>query len=127
MIRSHFSRVVLAITAAWAGGCQAIGITCTDVGRFAVNVQVRNARTGTPEADGALLIIRNDVYVDSMRGRAGGPPVLAAGPEQTGTFEVRVEKAGFRAWQRNNVRVGRSGACERLQSAILTALLEPTP
>lgn len=106
-----------------AGGCA--GITCTDVGGYAVQVEVRDAATRAPATEGAVLTVTDGAYVDSMRGGPGGPPVLAAAPERPGTYLVEVRRAGYAPWARSGVRVERAGRCDRLDSARITALLEP--
>jgi hypothetical protein len=101
------------------------GCACELVGSYAVNVQVLDAATGAPAVEGATLVIRDRDYEASAVGGPGGPPVLAAGFEREGSYEVRVTRPGYREWVRENVRVGRGGFCNELRSVALTARLEP--
>lgn len=108
-------------------GCtNPFGFACSDIGRFAVHVEVRDAATNASAAEGATLVIRDGEYVDSRHGGPGAPPipVLSAGAERAGTYQVAVRKEGYRDWVRENVQVKRAGWCDELQSVQLTARLE---
>jgi hypothetical protein len=104
-------------------GCA--GITCSGVGGYAVQVEVRDAVTGASAVEGAVLTVTDGAYADSARGGPGAPPVLAAAPERPGTYTATVRRAGYAEWSRTGVRVGRSGSCGTLDVARLTALLQP--
>ncbi|HYH81360.1 MAG TPA: hypothetical protein VEX86_16265 [Longimicrobium sp.] len=108
-----------------AGCLSPVGVGCTAIGRFAVNVEVRDSASGAAAADGATLVIREGEYADSVVSAIGiqVPPVLAAGAERPGTYQVTVRKNGYQPWTREGVRVGREGRCDELQSARLTARL----
>lgn len=119
-----YRSVVLAV------GCLAITAcdyltspSCGTVGRYAIHVDVRDAATGDPALDGALLVIRDREYVDSARGQAGDR-VLAAGFERPGTYQVQVQKAGYMDWMTSDVKVRRSGKCAALQGVKVTAELQ---
>jgi hypothetical protein len=121
---------VLVATGMLARGCASpFGITCTEEGEFAVHVEVRDAATGAPAAEGATLIIREGEYVDSMRGSVDlpPPPVLSAGLEREGTYHVVVRKSGYEDWIRENVQVRRGGECNKLQPVQLKASLRRLP
>lgn len=108
-------------------GCtNPFGFACSDIGRFAVHVEVRDAATNAPAAEGATLTVRDGEYVDSRNGGPGAPPipVLSAGAERAGTYQVTVRKEGYRDWTRENVRVKRAGWCDELRSVQFTARLE---
>lgn len=77
-------------------------------------MEVRSARTGAPEADRALGVLRDGDYVDTMHVSGvtsdGTPLSLEGAMERPGTYDVRIEKDGFRPWTRENVTV-ESGDC----------------
>lgn len=110
-------------------GCEAIvsDPICAASVEPAVVVEVRNARTDAPEADSALGVLRDGDYVDTMRvsGVApdGTPLSLQGAMERAGTYDVRIEKDGFRPWSRENVTVesGDCGPQTRRFSAELTS------
>lgn len=109
------------------GGCNGLLPTaCTMEARFAVQVRVLDAATGAPAAEGAKLVVREGAYADSTTGFPGTAEI-AAGIEETGTFDVLVRKAGYRDWTRQDVRVTRAGSCDKVQTARLTAELERAP
>jgi len=87
---------------------------CPDIVEPAVVVEVRNAETGAFEADSALGVLRDGEYVDTMRVSGvtsdGIPRSLQGAMERAGTYDVRVEKDGFRLWTRENITV-ESGDC----------------
>lgn len=115
----------IALLAAGFSTSACSGITCTAEGRDAVIVEVRDSITGSNAAEGALLIVRDGEYVDSVRGGPNEPPALTAAFERPGTYEVVVQKNGYREWVRQGVRVRRTGGCDKLESVRLTALLQP--
>lgn len=120
---------VMAAALLLSGCTNPFGFACTDIGRFAVHVEVRDAATNAPAVEGATLTIRDGEYVESRRGEPGAPapPVLAAGAERAGTYRVTVRKEGYRDWVREDVRVKRAGWCDELQPVQLTARLERAP
>lgn len=125
MTRKHIWPVLVLAGLPLLGGCEWIGVACPDVGSYAVNVEVRDAVTGVPATEGAILIVQEGEYADTVQGGPGAPPVLAAAPERPGTYNVLVQKAGYQDWTRQDVRVRRGGGCDRLKSARLTANLQP--
>lgn len=84
-----------------------------------MTAQARDARTNTQLTEGIVLIIRDGTYADTAR-----YPVLAAGPERAGTYDVRVQKAGYQEWTKQSVRVTRGGGCKRLRTVTVNALLQ---
>lgn len=89
-------------------------VACPAVVEPAVVVEIRNARTGAPEADSALGVLRDGDYVDTMRVAGvtseGRPLSLQGAMERAGTYDVQIEKQGFRPWTRESVTV-ESGEC----------------
>lgn len=87
------------------------GTICPLVAEPAVVVEVRNANTGKPEAEGAIGILVNGSYTDSMgihaKNADGIPVSLAGGYERSGIYTVRIEKPGFQTWLKEEVYVER--------------------
>lgn len=120
-MRNNYFRLALAGTTLLLSGCgELLGIQCSDEGAFAVNVEARDARTGSALTEGVVVIIQEGTYADTARS-----PVLAAGFERPGTYDVRVRKVGYQEWTQQGVQVTRGGGCNRLRSAKVTALLQP--
>ncbi len=110
-------------------GCRAItggDVACTDEARPGLAVTVRDSATGAavPPA-GTTVVAREGAYADTARyGTAAlAGAVFSLAYERAGTYAVRVERAGYRAWERTGVRVA-AGACH-VRTAGLTAALQP--
>jgi hypothetical protein len=103
-------------------------VACPAIVEPAIVVEVRNARTGAPEADSALGVLRDGDYVDTMRVTGvtseGTPLSLQGALERAGTYDVQIEKEGFRPWTRENVTVesGECGPQTRRLTAELTSV-----
>lgn len=100
---------------------------CTSELRFGVSVQVRDSVSRAAAASGALLVIRDGTYADSMSYPAGhaeldGAPMFGA-PERAGVYTLTVSKAGYRDWIRSGIRVTK-GECH-VSPVTVTALLQP--
>ena len=91
-------------------GCNPFTGACTTELRFGIAVEVRDAVTGAPAADGARLIARDGDYVEIVE----GPPVpgmtfLQAAGERAGRYTVTIQKTGYQDWTRSNVWVRDAG------------------
>jgi hypothetical protein len=82
------------------------------VGRYALEVEIRDAVTGTPLAYAATLIVEKSGYSETVHGSEQIVPelqpdqaVLLAGFQQTGLFRVQVEHPGYVTWEKSGVRV----------------------
>jgi hypothetical protein len=117
-------------------GCGVVDVVdpvfCAAVITRAVEVEVRDARTGDPAADGATATARSGDFVETLQvvGWISHPSprsalVLGGVEERPGVYTVRVEKAGYRSWERTGV-VAESGRCGVLTAKLL-ANLEPVP
>lgn len=109
-IRLHVTLAVL--PAVSIGGCDFPPL-CTDENRPAVIVEVRNVRTGDPEADGVDGVLIEEGYADSLivwQQADGVPLTLAGGFERAGTYTIEINKSGFATWRREGVRV-EEGEC----------------
>ena len=98
-------------TATLTGACNPFTGACTTELRPGLAVEVRDAVTGAPAADGARLIARDGDYVEIVE----GPPVpgmtfLQAAGERAGRYTVTIQKAGYQDWTRDNIWV-RDGGC----------------
>jgi len=80
---------------------------CAGVGAPAFRVQVLDAGTGAEIAQGATLYvfrINSSIVLDSISGHSDIDQLLAAW-DQTGRFDLIVEKAGYFAWTLSDVEV----------------------
>jgi hypothetical protein len=99
------------------GPCELLDpVLCTASSEPAVVVWVYDAETGSPAAHGATGWVREGAYTDTLTPyhfASGNPESLLSlrgADERPGTYEVRVEKAGYEPWTRTGVRA-RPGTC----------------
>jgi hypothetical protein len=107
------------------GACSVMPLTCTDEARSTLSVEVRDARTGAPAAQGARGILREGAYSDSLHAATESLLIAHATFERPGTYDVTVEKAGYLTWTERGVQVT-ADACH-VRSRTITARLEPAP
>lgn len=112
-----------------AVGCSTIGApdrACTAIAVAGVQAVVRDSASGVRAASGARLVVRDGTYADSTSVPANRPDLdqfaLAAAYERAGTYSVTVQKAGYRTWARDGVRVTK-GECHVI-TAVLDVLLQ---
>lgn len=105
-------------------------VICTTSVEPGLEIQVRDARTGAPAAAGVVAIARDGAYTDTLRVAGwNGPPgdstatTVAGASERPGTYDIRIQKPGYRAWERTGVRV-RDDECH-VVTVRLDVLLEP--
>lgn len=132
-IRTLRTLPLLAILAFTLTACDSMGdepVDCPAVLTFAIEVEMRNAETGAPEAENATGRVLDDTYVDTMRVAQRveyqGEQValsLAGAEERPGTYDVVIEKQGFETWTRTGIEpdVGECG----VQTETLNAELTP--
>jgi hypothetical protein len=106
--------------------------SCVESVNSGIEVEVRNAATGAPEAFEA-----SGYATDGQRRIALYPGQLSAAPEDrvllsgitpAGIYHVRIEKSGFASWDTTGVRVRRKGgACPDVVTARFEARLVPLP
>ena len=122
----------LALTLALLTGCEnpfAGDYLCPDDRSPAIEVEIRDARTGAPVAQDARGAVHDGAYIDSLKPSGGTGPdpfVLvsrSAAEERPGTYLVEVTHAGYQPWTMGGVRVG-AGRCG-VRTRRLTASLEP--
>ena len=100
---------------------------CVAIGRFALNVIVKDSLTGGPPPTETRVIAREGEYADTLSmgipNAAGTSFPLAV--ERTGSYVVTVEAPGYRTWSKANVVVKRSsGHCSELQTVTVLARLQ---
>jgi hypothetical protein len=100
-------------------------VVCLGVVSRAIEVEVRDAATGQPAADGTTGIARDGNFVDtlSIMGWTSYPSAESAllvggAEERPGIYSVRVEKEGYQVWERTNLRAEK-GPC-----GVITVRLE---
>ena len=106
-------------------GCDLGGTVCPQSVEPAIRVEVRDAATGAAAAEDATGFVRDGAYTDSLRvtgGDSSGAFIMSAAEERAGTYDVFIEKAGYRNWMQSGVRV-RSGECN-VMTVTLQAQLE---
>ena len=94
----------------------------------AVLVDVRDSGTNVPAAFGALGVVRDHDFIDSLRpfldDSSGSALVLAAAAGRPGTYTVSVERRGFQVWTAEDVVVD-AESCP-VTSVTLYASLHPS-
>jgi hypothetical protein len=111
------------------GGCEFLGLTdpvvCPAVISRGIEVEVRDAHSGQPAAQGAVGIAREGSYVDTLQivGWTSHPSaetalVLGGVEDRPGLYSMRVEKVGYQTWERSGVRAEK-GVC-----GVITARLQ---
>jgi hypothetical protein len=126
-------RAISLISAAWLlplFGCGAEP-GCGAGVAYGVQVTVTDARTGLPAAEGATGTLAAPGFNETMipgawqfPGQGGKLLGYVGALGRPGVYMVRIEKAGYVAWERTDVRVAQ-GPCT-VVPALLEARLEPT-
>jgi hypothetical protein len=104
---------------------------CPDVLKFAVAVDVRDAKTGLPAGTGGVLYgahhIGTTAYVDSSRTVTADGLTIYAGAV-AGTYDLRLQVPGYATWTDSGVVVrpeDADGACGTPVQVHLQASLQP--
>lgn len=103
-----------------------LGSGCETMIYHAVEVQVRDARTGRAIAAGARGEIVDGDYVDTLRAASGTADTLfslAAGLGRRGFYTVRLRHDGYVPWEQQGVRAS-ADRCG-VRTTRLTARLAP--
>ncbi len=104
-------------------------IVCPTYVSPAIVVEIRDARTGAPLANGATGAVHDGAYVDSLVPHGStGPGIetlvsMSAAYGRAGTYDVEVNRAGYRSWTVAGVRVTRETCGVRTRQ--VSASLEP--
>ena len=107
-------------------GCDAlkIGTACTTEARPGLVVTVLDSVTKA-QISGARVTARNGTTTDVVPDPWAATSAYSLAFEKPGTYEVTVEKSGYRTWVRTNVRVTEDEC--HVKTVSLTALLQPQP
>jgi hypothetical protein len=101
---------------------------CTSEDRLSLSVQILDARTDAPAADGATVLVKSSDFSDSVEINLPAPDLdipytLSESEAGEGRYEVRVRKPGYQEWRLANVLISR-GSCHVRAPALLIARLQ---
>ena len=108
-------------TPAGPGGCSTDFVP-------AVEVEIIDAETGSPAAEGVDGRVFDGAYSDSLtpkRSAVGGLLSLAGAGERPGLYFIRLRKPGYRDWVMSRVQVGKD-ECHVITRTVV-ARLERAP
>ena len=111
--------VLAALTVFW--GCRGDPTEpplCTAEARAGITVEVVEGITGVPLAEGSVLTLREDPYVETVTESVDGRHMSGAW-ERAGLYEVRVDREGFAPWRTAEVEV-LADVCH-VQTVVMTA------
>lgn len=127
---SRKSGPAIIVTVVSLAGCSNPGASyaCTAVVTPAIVVEIRDATSGAPLANGARGAVHDGAYVDSLtpyEGIGPDPNTLIsrrAADERPGNYAIEITHAGYRPWTVAGVRAvaGVCGVITRRVSALLT-------
>lgn len=84
------------------------GIICTTEARAGIQINIRDAATGQPAANGATVIARHNTYIDTLRGFPLADSLTVSGAyERPGIYTIVITKSGYIDWIRPDVVVNR--------------------
>ena len=116
---------LLALSVSGCGNADAFG--CTADVRSGIVVEVYDSQTRAPIATGAVGTLQDGSYTETLMPFGydimGNLIGLGGAQERTGTYTVRIEKAGYAPWEMKNVRVTKN-ACH-VNTTGLEADLQP--
>lgn len=100
---------------------------CTAEARVGIQVDIRDAVTRNPTAEGAKATAREGSFIDTLRTLPVVPPqgslTVYGVYERVGVYTVMITKPGYRDWVRSNVVVNKD-ECHVI-TVQLEALVEP--
>jgi hypothetical protein len=106
-------------------GCNSQPITfCTSSPPLAVRVAVNDSASGMSVVDSARGAAKLGTEVDSLR--LSTPPPRLVGGTELGTYQVIIDRPGYREWTRNGVVVSKA-VCGSAIPVDLVARLQPAP
>jgi hypothetical protein len=101
-------------------------LRCPEMTAPGLLVEIRDARSGQPIADSAIVLARAGSYVDTLRAgaveRDGSMRDRRGVWERPGVYAVEVRRPGYRAWTADGVAVDQ-GPCH-VTTAVIHADLE---
>lgn len=84
------------------------GRLCTTEARAGINIEIRDAATSLPAARGAIAVVSDHSFVDTLRGIPFADSLTVFGVfERPGVYTVVITKSGYRDWTRSNVVVNK--------------------
>jgi len=128
MIQFRAASLAVALATCLLGCESAEDFVCGAAVLRGIEVEVRDADTGTPAAEDAQGVITDGLYTESLRlvgwgsGPTPSPLVLGGADERPGTYTVTITKPGYQPWIRTGVQVI-EGPCN-VQTVRLQAQLE---
>ncbi len=96
---------------------------CAAPRSIAIEVSALDSISQLSVADSARGVVQSGSYLDSLRLVFG----VLLGGTKLGTYDVTVDRPGYREWIRADVQVTRQGPCGNVIPVQLTALLQPAP
>jgi len=94
---------------------------CTAVAPVAISITVRDSASGRALADSASGTARLGTVTDTLLHLDS---LTLIGGRQMGTYDVMVQRAGFRTWTRTGVPATQANACGGVQTVKLIARLQ---
>jgi hypothetical protein len=120
------TRAVILLSVTTALGCRSDFIAyCTAPPPIAVIVAVIDSVSGLSIADSARGVAKLDTAIYSLRLQT--PPPRLVGGTELGTYQVVIDRPGYREWLRSGIVVSRRGGCGNPISAEVVARLQPSP
>jgi len=101
-------------------GATAPPMYCAAPRSIAVIVNALDSLSLASVADSAHGMVQSGAYVDSLHLEFG----VLEGGTKLGTYQVTIERRGYRQWVRTNVQVRQQGPCGNVVPVRLTALLQ---
>src|SRR5207248_3026156 len=103
-----------------ATACDRLTPVCTMEARPGISAIVRDSVTGAALAAGAIAVVREGAFLDTLR----GVDSLVSGVfERAGIYQLQVSHSGYQPWSRNGVRVS-AGECH-VETVRVVVLLVP--
>lgn len=94
---------------------------CAAPGSEAVVISVRDSISGMPAATGAIGTLVGAGVDDTLEHQDS---LKIRGGDQTGTYNVTIDKPGYLTWSVHDVHVTEQGPCGNVIPVELTALLQ---
>lgn len=93
----------------------------------AVTVNVTDSITGAPAVEGAIGVLRDGTYIDTLRASTWNsdwvPIAMSGAIDRPGRYTVEIYKVGYKDWRREGVEV-EEGTCG-VKGKLLEAGLQP--
>jgi hypothetical protein len=98
---------------------------CMAMAPTAVIVAVNDSVSGASVVDSARGVAKLGTEVDSLW--LSAPPPRLLGGTKLGTYQVSIDRPGYREWIKSNVVVSHQGECGNTIPVQLTALMQRAP